>query len=852
MRKVWSIFTRDLKRLSRNVIAMVVIAGICVIPSLYAWFNIYANMDPYANTGNIRIAVVNLDAGTEDERVGHLDAGVSVEEKLRDNSQLGWVFTDEETAVEGVKAGEYYAAVVIPETFSADLASVFTADIRQPAITFYSNEKKNAIAPKITGSGVSALQQGINDEFVATLSETMTGILSEKLGQAEGSLDRSMEDLRASILTVSDLTAQLQDLLEDFHTLKTETDRVTADGREGLAEADDTLKKAADTAQKLETTVSRDRKQFRAYSDDLRAGITDAGHRLSDLNRSAGEDLGALNSLIQALDTELNRRAEPIVSRAETIQQRSRELLDVLSDLTDALPDDRGVRTMLQDLKEDNDRHRQLLLLLQSAAAGARGMHNASSGMYSAVTEGITGGQTALESALERVSAAATDRIGASLDEAAAASAHLRGGLETAQEDLTLLSSLLDRISGVLEDTDKAVTETQKAVERIQEQMDEAVTDLDAIESLQIYTELKDAADTLDSERVSHFLASPVTMDTEILYPIANYGTGMTPFYTNLAIWVGCVVLVNIFKMEVDQDEKIRDLKPREVYFGRWLLFVITALIQAFIVCLGDLLLLGVQCERPGLFVLCGLWTSFVFMNIVYALAVTFKHIGKALCVLLVILQIPGSSGTYPIEMTPQFFQNLHPFLPFTYGVGAMREAIAGVYGNHYAWNMAMLLLFLPVSLAIGLLLRPMMLNLNHLFDRRLAETDLMACEKNGLVRERMNLTLAARALFADDAMRERLRVRIDRFEGRYQKIVRRAFLLVALIPVVFLALMFLIPEKLGFLILWIVSILAVILFLLIVEYLREHLDRERRMMEMTPEELTEQVKRSRTDRKEA
>ena len=236
-------------------------------------------------------------------------------------------------------------------------------------------------------------------------------------------------------------------------------------------------------------------------------------------------------------------------------------------------------------------------------------------------------------------------------------------------------------------------------------------------------------------------------------------------------------------------------------------------------------------------------------MNLVYALSVTFKHVGKALCVLLVILQIPGSSGTYPIEMTPTFFQSLHPFLPFTYGVGAMREAIAGVYGNHYIYNMAMLLLFLPVALLIGLLLRPQLLNLNYLFDRKLAETDLMSCEKNGLIKERMNISLGARVLFADQTMRERLRVRIDRFEHRYQRIVRRAFLLVVLIPVLFMILMFVIPAKLVFLILWIVSILAIVLFLLIVEYLREHLDRQRRMMEMTPEELVKQVQNSKTER---
>jgi len=108
MNKAWKIFLRDLFRLRKNFIAIVVLAGICIIPSLYAWFNIYANMDPYANTGNLQIAVVNMDAGTNHERIGRLDVGDALEEKLRNNDQLGWNFTDEETALNGVKSGDYY------------------------------------------------------------------------------------------------------------------------------------------------------------------------------------------------------------------------------------------------------------------------------------------------------------------------------------------------------------------------------------------------------------------------------------------------------------------------------------------------------------------------------------------------------------------------------------------------------------------------------------------------------------------------------------------------------------------------------------------------------------------------
>ena len=159
----------------------------------------------------------------------------------------------------------------------------------------------------------------------------------------------------------------------------------------------------------------------------------------------------------------------------------------------------------------------------------------------------------------------------------------------------------------------------------------------------------------------------------------------MTPFYTNLALWVGGLILVSILKQEVDKDEQISRFTPITAYFGRWLLFVVSGLIQGFIICTGDLIILKVQCLHPIAFVCAGMLCSFVYVNLIYAMALTFKHIGKALAVLLVILQIPGSSGTYPIEMTPAFFQHLHPLLPFSYGINAMRECIAGFYKFTYA-----------------------------------------------------------------------------------------------------------------------------------------------------------------------
>ena len=174
---VWKIFKRDLRRILRNFVALVVIIGVCFIPALYAWFNIYANIDPYNNTKNIRVAVVNADQGAYSKVTGPLELGNQVQRQLRKNHQLGWRFVSAENAREGVANGEYYAAIVIPEGFSRSIISVLSGKIKRPRIEYYCNEKKNAISPKVTDSGATALQTRINETFVKVVS----GVVSDTI-----------------------------------------------------------------------------------------------------------------------------------------------------------------------------------------------------------------------------------------------------------------------------------------------------------------------------------------------------------------------------------------------------------------------------------------------------------------------------------------------------------------------------------------------------------------------------------------------------------------------------------------------------------------------------------------------
>ena len=342
-------------------------------------------------------------------------------------------------------------------------------------------------------------------------------------------------------------------------------------------------------------------------------------------------------------------------------------------------------------------------------------------------------------------------------------------------------------------------------------------------------------------------MGTPVELSTKSVYPMDNYGSAVTPFYTNLALWVGGFVLIAIYKLEVDR-ERLGDVTASQAYLGRWLLFVVVGFLQALIVMIGDLVL-GIQCQRPVLFVLAGLFCSFVYINIIYALAVAFRHIGKAVAVILVIVQIPGASGLYPIEMMPDFFRELHPWLPFTYGINAMRGPIAGLYGNHYWSDMLHLFLYLPVALFIGLVVRRYALNLNALFDRRLAETDLMMTEHNAMVNESVSFSSILNEFSNTEELRKVIRRRAKRFFGRYPRLIRAGLALLIVLPFVFLILLFVIPNKVAMLTTWILSIIIIDAFLIVVEYMRDRYARQLGVSAMSADAFRDAVLRGYTHR---
>lgn len=835
VKKAFQIFKRDILRLLKNPVALVITIGVCVIPSLYAWYNIVANWDPYGNTANIKVAVANNDQGTSNEYVGELNAGDETVSKLKENDQLGWVFTDADAAVEGVKSGEYYAAIIIPDDFSTNLTSMLTGTFTQPQLEYYCNEKKNAIAPKVTDTGAQTVEEQINETFVATVSETLV----EKIQNAAGDLDAQGAETQGGILeNVQRSNQALQDVRDALAGMQ----KTIATSKEAGAKADETLSALSgqipslvNALDKGDALLASARTSSRNFASSLNTtlshGLTQMGKASSNANVAVGKLSGAISAAGGKVDGAL-ADVQMVINDVNRIIIDIREITGidsglVLSALEEQLAELQTLKDALQDQSTD----------IQNSAGAIAG---AVSSLDSATQQGIS----AMEDVQQDMASTVLPQLSQGMDSFSEVSGDLTGVVASLEPTIAQARGVLSQLTTTLDQASSTMSQADSSLEKLQGTLSTAANDVAALrasESLDKLDEILGAS----SADLADFMSSPVTLTTKAVYPVSNYGSGVAPFYTNLALWVGGCVLIAIIKLEVD-GEGIGAFTATEGYFGRWLLLVVLGFVQAFIVCCGDLVL-GMQCLRPELFVLAGIFTSFVYVNIIYALASAFKHIGKALVVILVIVQIPGSSGMYPIEMMPDFFQRLHPLLPFTYGISAMRETIGGMYGMDYAINLGVLAVFLAVALFIGVKLRTLMLNLNLLFDKELERTGVMICEKDDRPRERFSLRWALRAMLDTAGYREDLILRAARFEERYPKLIKAGFMLVFGLPVVLFILTAMldleIEGKIIMLVLWIVSVILADTYMIVVEYIRESMQFQLRIAELPDDALVNEIR---------
>lgn len=741
MRGIRGLVRRDVRALRSSAIALVVAVGMVAVPSFYAWFNIAGSWDPYGSTREMRVAVANEDEGYEGALVPvRVNLGERVVDELLGSTSIGYVATTADDALEGVRSGAYYAAVVVPEGFSRDLMGALTAGGAQPRVLFYQNEKANAIASIVTDKAASAVQADVDEGFARAVTAVGAGALDEVGRALDGEGAASVAATLGAAL--DDSAEALGGAAEDargFSALLASTQGLIGSG---AGAADAALAPAADAADALRETASGLAGAGRAV-DDARASVGDtlgqAATGLDDVGSAIEGALGAADAQVGRIRSALADAQGAVEARAEALGRLSAALgrqAGLIDQLRDRLPDGAGrdaadaaasvvaglrerVDEAVSELGELSDGIGQTVADLDAGAADAAATRERLAGLVADARSAIEGAGASWDDGargtLERLAAQVAD-AGAQAD---AVRGDLAATLDAADAAAEGASATLGGARDSLDDTAAALEDAAGRVGDLRDRLRAAVDSGDAD---QVRAVLSAGAGT-----IADFVAGPVTVERTAVFPVENNGSAMAPFYTTLAIWIGGVVLAALVRA-VPSEAALAETGcgPAQAYLGRLALFCGLGLAQAALIAGGDVLYLGIQCAHPWLFLLACCASSLVYVNLIFSLAATFGDVGKAVAVVLMVVQVAGSGGTFPPQMLPAPFQAIYQWLPFVHSEAAMRAALFGVWDGDYWRELAVLLAYLVPALAVGLALRRPAQRAGRWLEARLERTRVM------------------------------------------------------------------------------------------------------------------------------
>ncbi|MCI9206984.1 MAG: YhgE/Pip domain-containing protein [Adlercreutzia caecimuris] len=709
MGNIAKLFRADVRRLVANVMSIIITVGLVVMPSIFAWYNIIACWSVFDNTGNLKVAVANTDEGYQSDLVPlRVNVGDQVISALRANDQIDWVFTDEEDAVDGARSGRYYAAVVIPKDFSRDMLTFYSKDMEHADIIYYTNEKKSAIAPKITDKGADSVSYQVNSVFAETLSEVSLSLAEALSSYAEDSdwdgrialLADHVRDMASSVEEATSVLGLYASLARACENLADDSVALTA---KAVSAADGTLDAATKDAGAVPATVSA--------LKDARAGLTDALKTSAEGFDKVAEKMDALfdtaSSDVAATTSDLRTQADALAKHGT----RYRDLAKSVEALAAAMPElvRPNVTALVKQMNSTAD-------LLDGMAGNLR-----------SAADKLDAGDADISSDRKEADKRAAEAQAAIQTIRNDYEDNVKPGLEKLVDEAADVASRAGSLSGTLRDIGSelsgSATSAGEVMGSTAGKIDEATAKLKGVsDGLTSMAEQIDAAlasgdrsalsDVLsaDVSLLSRAIAAPVGLERIPVFPVENFGSAMAPLYTTLALFIGSLLILVVVKPTVSRRE-VRDAnlvaaKPRQLFCGRFGVMALISLAQSTLMAAGNMFFLKVQVTSPLEFFLCFWLAGLVFTFLIYALVFSFANLGKAIAVLLLIVQVTGCGGSFPLQLLPEFIQQLSPWLPATHVVNAMRAAMMGGWGNDFWVQMGYLALFLIPAALLGLVLR--------------------------------------------------------------------------------------------------------------------------------------------------
>ena len=711
MHNILTIIKRDIKALLSHFFPLVIAIGLCMLPPLYAWFNIYSNWDPYGNSSNVKIAVASEDVGWTDDETGEsYNAGDDVLDSLKENNSIDWVMLDSsEKAVDGVKSGAYYAAVVLSDDFSRNMYHGFMDGLKQPTITYYENEKKNAVAAKITDTAVSTLKNSIDQMYVEIVVSTLFEDADKVEERVTGSDTESGSDSDTPKLinTFSDRIDDVNENIKAYKLLLTSLTSANERLNTSLQDADADLDSLQQKAGSASDTLS----------DKTVSGVLD------DMNRIASNVDSDLSDLQDALDRVQNAADSSEKQAAYAMVEKNlRNIRSKLNSMIDSLSKLKPHTHLLQN------KVNRVITKLQSQVSDINKILDLMDDLSGDIDSGLSSLDRTLQQKINRLHDSYNNTILPAVEDAVdTIDGALQDGstaLGSISEDIAVMRQIVSGTRQSVTDLNGVMSNTSQSLDDISKDLDDLKNELNGLTERELLQKILDFMHG-DPEGYGKFLAEPVGIESEAIYPVENYGSGVAPFYTTLALWVGCIFLLALMKI-TPSTEGLKDPRPYQLFFGRFGILFLLGQLQWIVIYIGNIYVLKTQCLHPGRMFLTGAVTSFTFMLLCYAVTLAFADLGKAIIVVIVVLQIAGSSGTYPIEVLPEFFQKVYVFFPFPYAINAMRECMFGYYENDYIIYMLQLLAFAAAALLLGLVIRMPFINVKNFMQQRMKDTGMM------------------------------------------------------------------------------------------------------------------------------
>ncbi|MGL5821437.1 MAG: YhgE/Pip family protein [Sarcina sp.] len=793
---ILKIFLKDVRNVLKNKVAIGIVIGLCIIPSLYTWITLKANWNPYVDTGNVPVAVVNNDAGTIiNNKI--VNFGTMTVNQLAHNNTIKWTFVGQAVANQGLKDGQYYAMIEIPSDFSQDLQTIYTGNPVKPDLIYKVNQKTNAIAAKITDLASNQLQEQIKQTFFDNVNQAILTegntigkkietnkpmILEVKnvIAQTNNNIGNIINNVSSSNQNVKQLSAYLttlrgnlpqitseltrlqgvvkssQDLIKstqnNLNSLKSNIDSINnsmtnanntlvqnintlkqtvasqvaltnqaiadanAANKEAEKNADENTNKAKQAVNGAKSPIQNGVKVAKDATDGAKT-VVGGVNNIADKGKAAADK--AINTVNQNTPENVKKVVDKYLNKDEINKDKEiiNNAMQANKQLENFLTSAANLLNTLSQLT-DNNSFENIIQILNNMETLVNDQYNKLSNLNNSLSNTANITADSVNQKLGEIEGLSNDLTQLLNNFATQYATSVDGSIAKANTNLT---ESLNNVNGILDASSQMIPElkaianvgistSDMSIQKTNELSNKLQSLNNNLEALRQKTEnlnnndLNNLINVLNKnpQQLASLLSSPVGVNVQELYGMSIFGIGLAPFYTVLSIWVGALLCTTIIGVNKEVEEDGTKKRIMQIHFARMILFIIINFVQATIVTLGDIYILGIHPANFWMLMGFAWFSGLVFTVIIFTFVSLSGNFGKALALVVMVVQVAGSGAIYPIQVNPEIFQKFEFIWPFTYAIDGFRQAIGGADWTNVRTDIIWLTGFLIVFIMIG------------------------------------------------------------------------------------------------------------------------------------------------------